>query len=94
MGANRSGRDSMPATIHDGHGQFDDHDAVQCADQKNGRHSDGHLEERKAEKPRHRQLRRRGVRERKHPWPDAHDALNEGGAGAVHEHTTSSACEI
>ena len=68
------------------HAEFDDHHAVQRADQQNGRHADRHLKQRQAQQPRHRQLRaspasakgsRRGA--------DLRSRCDDGGAGAVHD---------
>ena len=75
------------------HREFDDHDAIERADQKHGRHADRHLKEREPQEPRHRQLRGRGIGERKKARSEPQEPLNDDLAGAAHEWVASSACE-
>jgi hypothetical protein len=49
------------------HAELDDHDAVERADQQNGRHADGDLEQGEAQEPAKRQPFGRGIRERQEP---------------------------
>ena len=76
------------------HGQFDDHHPVEGSNQQNRRHADRHLKQRQTQQPRHRQLGRRRIRERKHAWPEVQDAVDDRCGGAVHRVASSRACEM
>jgi hypothetical protein len=69
--------------------EFDDHHAVQRADQQHHGHADGDLEQRKAQQPAERQLGRRGVREREQAEADGHPRARHSFRGPGHASTTS-----
>jgi hypothetical protein len=91
-------RDQQRQRKHDrddprGNREFDDHHAIERANQKDRRHADSHLEQRQPDQTRHREFGRRGVRERQNRWVEAHQLLDDGCARAVHRRRTSIACE-
>jgi hypothetical protein len=76
------------------HAQLDDHDSIERPDEQHRRHAHRHLEEREAQEAGHRELRRAGIGEGQDVRPDAHQAFDESGAGAVHDRRASTACEM
>ena len=94
-GANTSGSEIITATSQAGTRELDDHHAVQRADQQHGRHADRDLEQRQPQQPAERQFRRRRVGERQHARDRSSSVpLDDGGASAVHDGVSSSACEM
>jgi hypothetical protein len=60
-----------------GHPQLHDHDTVERADEQHRGHADRHLEQRQAQQPRMRQLRRRDVGERQEACADGDPGTGE-----------------
>ena len=89
-------REDQRQAYHDrdkpgGNIEFDDHHAVERADQQHDRHADGYLEQRQPKQPRQRQLLRGGIGERQELRPDPTPVPRELVVDPVHVRRNSKA---